>query len=42
MNLAANIQFTGEPAKLSSQIRDLEGAGVDVLVTTEIYGFDLV
>ena len=42
MKLAANFQFTGDPAKLSSQIRDLEAAGVDVVVTPEIYGFDLV
>ena len=42
MKLATTFQFTGDPKGLANQIRDLESAGVDVVVTPEIYGFDLV
>jgi F420-dependent oxidoreductase-like protein len=42
MKLAATFQFTGDPSKLATQVRDLESAGIDVVVTPEIYGFDLV
>lgn len=42
MKLASTFQFTGDPDKLTAQIQRLESAGVDVIVTPEIYGFDLV
>ena len=42
MKLATTFQFTGDPAKLTRQIQDMESAGIDVIVTPEIYGFDLV
>lgn len=42
MKLATTFQFTGDPDKLATHIRDLESAGIDVVVTPEIYGFDLV
>lgn len=42
MKLATTFQFTGDPAKLTRHIRDLESAGIDVVITPEIYGFDLV
>lgn len=42
MKLAATFQFTGDPSKLAAQVKDLQSAGIDVVVTPEIYGFDLV
>ena len=42
MKLATTFQFTGDPARLTGHIRDLESAGIDVVITPEIYGFDLV
>ena len=42
MKLATTFQFTGDPAKLTRHIQDLESAGIDVVITPEIYGFDLV
>ncbi len=42
MKLATTISFDGDPAKLVSQVRDLERAGIDRVWGGEIYGFDLV
>jgi alkanesulfonate monooxygenase SsuD/methylene tetrahydromethanopterin reductase-like flavin-dependent oxidoreductase (luciferase family) len=42
MKLAATFAFTGNPQKMASHVRDLESAGIDVVITPEIYGFDLV
>jgi len=42
MKLASTFSFTGDPAKMTRHIKDLESAGVDVVITPEIYGFDLV
>ena len=42
MKLATNFQFTGDPVKMTRQIQDMESAGIDVVVTAEIYGFDMV
>ncbi len=42
MKLATTFQFTGDPAKTAQQVKDYESAGIDVVITPEIYGFDLV
>ncbi|NOX31870.1 MAG: LLM class F420-dependent oxidoreductase [Actinobacteria bacterium] len=42
MKLATTIAFTGDPQKMAGHVRDLESAGIDVVITPEIYGFDLV
>jgi len=41
MRLSTTIGFNGDPAKLGSQARDLESAGIDLLWSGEVYGFDL-
>ena len=41
MKISTTIGFTGDPARLAQQARDLESAGVDLLWSGEIYGFDL-
>ena len=41
MKLSTTISFTGDPARLATQARDLEAAGIDLLWSGEIYGFDL-
>jgi len=42
MKLATTIAFTGDPQKMVGHVRDLESAGIDMVITPEIYGFDLV
>ncbi|MDH4144818.1 MAG: LLM class F420-dependent oxidoreductase [Acidimicrobiia bacterium] len=42
MRLATTIQFTGDPAKLTRRVQDLESAGIDMVWTGEIYGYDSV
>ncbi|MPY95298.1 MAG: LLM class F420-dependent oxidoreductase [Acidimicrobiia bacterium] len=42
MKLATSIGFfDGDPAKYARRVRDLEAAGVDLVWSGEIYGFDL-
>ncbi|MEL7156180.1 MAG: LLM class F420-dependent oxidoreductase [Actinomycetota bacterium] len=41
MKLSTTIGFSGDPARLAQQARDLEAAGIDLLWGGEIYGFDL-
>ena len=41
MKLSTTIGFTGDPVKLAKQARDLESAGIDLLWSGEVYGFDL-
>ena len=42
MKISTTIAFTGDPARLAKQARDLESAGVDLVWAGEIYGFDLI
>lgn len=42
MKLCTMMMFDGNPARLTSQILDLEAAGVDMVLIPEIYGFDQV
>lgn len=42
MKISTTLGFNGDPAKYARQARDLESAGVDLVWSGEIYGFDLV
>ncbi|MFN0091331.1 MAG: LLM class F420-dependent oxidoreductase [Acidimicrobiales bacterium] len=41
MKISMTIGFNGDPARFAKRARDLESAGVDLLWSGEIYGFDL-
>ena len=42
MKLCTMTMFDGDPERLTSQVLDLEAAGVDMVLIPEIYGFDQV
>ena len=42
MKISTTVGFDGDPAKFARQAKDLESAGVDLVWSGEIYGFDLV
>lgn len=42
MKISTTLGFNGDAAKYARQARDLESAGVDLVWSGEIYGFDLV
>lgn len=42
MKISTTIGFTGDPQRMVQHARDLESAGVDMVWSGEIYGFDLV
>jgi F420-dependent oxidoreductase-like protein len=42
MQLCTPLTFDGDPVQLAAQVRDLEAAGVDLVLIPEIYGFDQV
>ena len=42
MKLCTTMMFDGDAARLASKVRDLEAAGVDMVLIPEIYGFDQV
>lgn len=42
VKLATTFAFTGDPQRTAQQVKDYESAGIDVVITPEIYGFDLV
>ena len=42
MKISTTLGFDGDPARYARQARDLESAGVDLVWSGEIYGFDLV
>lgn len=42
MKLCTTMMFDGDATRLASKVRDLEAAGVDVVLIPEIYGFDQV
>jgi F420-dependent oxidoreductase-like protein len=42
MKLCTTLTFDGDPVRLAAQVRDLEAAGVDMVLIPEIYGFDQV
>ena len=42
MRLCTTLMFDGDPVRLAAQVRDLEAAGVDMVLIPEIYGFDQV
>ena len=42
MKLSTTLGFDGDPARYARKARDLESAGVDLVWSGEIYGFDLV
>ncbi|MEP6659419.1 MAG: LLM class F420-dependent oxidoreductase [Acidimicrobiales bacterium] len=42
MKLCTTMMFDGDAARLVSKVRDLEAAGVDMVLIPEIYGFDQV
>lgn len=41
MKLSTTISFSGDPERLARQAQDLESAGIDLVWSGEIYGFDL-
>ncbi len=41
MKISTTIRFTGDPASFAAEARDLEAAGVDLVWSGEIYGYDL-
>jgi F420-dependent oxidoreductase-like protein len=42
MKISTTLGFDGDPARYARKARDLESAGVDLIWSGEIYGFDLV
>ncbi len=42
MKLCTMLTFDGDPVRLAAKVRDLESAGVDMVLVPEIYGFDQV
>jgi F420-dependent oxidoreductase-like protein len=42
MKISTTLGFDGDPARYSRKAKDLESAGVDLVWSGEIYGFDLV
>jgi len=42
MKISTTLGFNGDPARYARQAKDLESAGVDLVWSGEIYGFDLV
>ena len=42
MKLCTTLMFDGDAARLAARVRDLEAAGVDMVLIPEIYGFDQV
>jgi F420-dependent oxidoreductase-like protein len=42
MKLCTTLMFDGDAARLAARVRDLEAAGVDIVLVPEIYGFDQV
>jgi F420-dependent oxidoreductase-like protein len=42
MKVSTTLGFDGDPARYARKARDLEAAGVDLVWSGEIYGFDLV
>ena len=42
MQLSTTLAFDGDPVRLAARVRDLEAAGVDMVLISEIYGFDQV
>jgi F420-dependent oxidoreductase-like protein len=42
MKISTTLAFDGDPARYSRRAKDLESAGVDLVWSGEIYGFDLV
>jgi F420-dependent oxidoreductase-like protein len=42
MKIATTLGFNGDPVRFAQQAKDLERAGVDLVWSGEIYGFDLV
>ena len=42
MKLCTTLTFDGDPDRLAARVRDLEAAGVDMVLIPEIYGFDQV
>lgn len=42
MKLCTMLTFDGDPVRLAARVRDLEAAGVDMVLIPEIYGFDQV
>jgi F420-dependent oxidoreductase-like protein len=42
MKLCTTMMFDGDAARLAAKVRDLEAAGVDMVLIPEIYGFDQV
>ena len=42
MKLSTTLAFDGDPARYARKARDLESAGIDLIWSGEIYGFDLV
>jgi F420-dependent oxidoreductase-like protein len=42
MKISTTLAFDGDPARYARKARDLEAAGVDLVWSGEIYGFDLV
>ena len=42
MKISTTLGYDGDPARFARQAKDLESAGVDLVWSGEIYGFDLV
>lgn len=42
VKLCTTLTFDGDAGRLTSRVRDLEAAGVDMVLVPEIYGFDQV
>jgi F420-dependent oxidoreductase-like protein len=42
MKLSTTLAFDGDPARYAAKARDLESAGIDLIWSGEIYGFDLI
>ena len=42
MRLCTTLTFDGDPVRFAARVRDLEAAGVDMVLIPEIYGFDQV
>ena len=42
MKISTTLAFDGDPARYARRAKDLESAGVDLVWSGEIYGFDLV
>ncbi len=42
MKISTTLGFDGDPARYARKAQDLESAGIDLVWSGEIYGFDLV